>query len=36
MGDTYRTAIINAVQVLNAHLVMESDLGRQSPGHPDR
>jgi len=28
MGDTYRDVIANALQVLNAHLVIESEPNR--------
>jgi hypothetical protein len=27
MGDTYRQVIVNALQVLNAYLVMENEPG---------
>jgi hypothetical protein len=35
MGDTYRDVIANALQVLNAYLVMENEPGlsaHQTPG----
>lgn len=32
IGNTYRDVIANALQVLNAHLVMESEPN--DPGHP--